>query len=150
MKVPVSWNATETVFHEMLWKKSFNVFFLAFNIVGVKIFAIFTEKESLSNKMAGLKASNLTRKRSSLCYITSTRHERNECDKCATRTTRVKIFDFNNDTSQNIFTPLYFHSYMANERLQGEEQFHSENYLLEILVPMPKCVWKVYHKNWTL
>ena len=46
------------------------------------------------------------------------RHERHECNTSATR---VKNFDFSNDTSKNIFS-----------RLQGEEQFHSKNYLLEM------------------
>ena len=45
--------------------------------------------------------------------------------------TRVENFDFDNDTSKNIFSHSYFY-YMASERLQGEEQFHSRNYLLEI------------------
>ena len=51
----------------------------------------------------------------------------------ATRTTRVRHewnFDFGNDTSENIFPHLYI-SYMVNERLQGEEQFHSKNDLLK-------------------
>ena len=48
--------------------------------------------------------------------------------ECDTSATRVKHFDFGNDTSENIFSHPYT-SYMANERLQGEEQFHSENYL---------------------
>ena len=46
----------------------------------------------------------------------------------------MKNFDFGNDTSENIFSYLCI-SYMANERLQGEEHFHSENYLSE----MPHC-----------
>ena len=45
--------------------------------------------------------------------------------------TRVKNFDFDNDTSKNIFSHPYIY-YMASERLQGEEQFHSRNYLLEM------------------
>ena len=150
MKVHVSWNATETVFHEMLWKKSFNVFFLAFNIVGVKIFAIFTEKESLSNKMAGLKASNLTRKRSSLCYITSTRHERNECDKCATRTTRVKIFDLITTQVKTFSHPYIFTAIWQMKDYKERNNFILRTTFWKCLVPMPKCVWKVYHKNWTL
>ena len=43
----------------------------------------------------------------------------------------MKSFDFDNDTSENIFSHPYI-SYMANERLQREEQFHSKNYLLEM------------------
>ena len=42
----------------------------------------------------------------------------------------MKNFDFNNNTSENIFSDRYI-SYMVNERLQGEEQLNSKNYLLE-------------------
>ena len=66
------------------------------------------------------------------------RHERHECDKSATR---IRNFDFNNCTSENIFSHPYI-SYMANERLQEEEQFHSRNYLLE----MPRSHVKIYLK----
>ena len=68
-------------------------------------------------------------------------HEWHECNTSETQatqvhtsaiqTTRVTNFDFDNDTSQNIFPHPYI-SYMANERLQEEEQFHSKNYLLEM------------------
>ena len=61
------------------------------------------------------------------------RHERHECDTSATRVLHERHecdtsenFDFENDTSKNIFY------YMATERLQGEEQFHHMNYFLEI------------------
>ena len=50
-----------------------------------------------------------------------TLHERLEYD-------RVKNFDFDNDTSKNISSHHYIY-YMASERLQGEEQFNSKNYL---------------------
>ena len=43
----------------------------------------------------------------------------------------MKIFDFYSDTSKNIFLHPYIY-YMANERQQGDEQFHSKNYLLEM------------------
>ena len=56
---------------------------------------------------------------------------RHGCYKNDTSTTRVKNFDFANDTSKNIFSHPYIY-YMASERLQGEEQFHSKNYLLEM------------------
>ena len=49
-----------------------------------------------------------------------------------TSATRVKNFDFDNDTSETIFSHPYI-SKMSNERLKGEEQFHSKNYLLEML-----------------
>ena len=47
-------------------------------------------------------------------------------------TTQVKIIDFDNETRVNIFSDPYI-SHTANERPQGEEQFHSRNYLLEML-----------------
>ena len=59
--------------------------------------------------------------------------------KNKTSATQVKNFDFNNDMSENIFSHPYI-SYITNERLQGDEQFHSKNYLLEMLhshVKMP-------------
>ena len=45
--------------------------------------------------------------------------------------TQVKNFDFDNNMSENIFSHPCI-SYIANKRLQGEEQFHFKNYLLEI------------------
>ena len=58
-------------------------------------------------------------------------HEWDTNDTSATQTTRLRNFDFDSDTSENIFSHLYI-SYVANERLQGEKQFHSKNYLLEM------------------
>ena len=62
---------------------------------------------------------------------TSATRVRHECDTSATRTTRVKNFDFDHDTSENTFLQPYI-SYITNERLQGEKQFHFKNYLLEM------------------
>ena len=59
-----------------------------------------------------------------------------------TSVTRVNNFDFDNDTSEIIFSHPYI-SYIANERLQGEEQFHFKNYLLE----MPRFTVKMHLKN---
>ena len=75
---------------------------------------------------------------------TRVRHERHECDTSATRTTRVrhkcctngtsatqvKTFDFDTYTSKKRFLHRFIY-YTASERLQGEEKFHSKNYLLE-------------------
>ena len=59
-------------------------------------------------------------------------HKGHECYTNGKSLTRVKNFDFDNDiTDKNIFShPHIYH--MASERRQGEEQFHSKNYLLEI------------------
>ena len=69
--------------------------------------------------------------RYSLNYNTSARQERYECDTSDTNATRVKNADFDNDTDKNIFSYPYIY-YMASERLQREEQFHTKNYLLKI------------------
>ena len=42
-----------------------------------------------------------------------------------TSAVRVKKIDFDNCTSENKFSHPYIY-YMASERLQGEEQFHSK------------------------
>ena len=70
------------------------------------------------------------------CNSSATRPTRvctsvHECYTNDTGATRVKNFDFDNDTGKNIFSHPYIY-YMASERLQGEEQFHTKNYLLEM------------------
>ena len=67
---------------------------------------------------------------------------RQECYTDNKSTTRVENFDFNNDTSENICSHSYV-SYIANRRLQGEEQFHSKNYLSE----MPRSHAKIRLKS---
>ena len=62
---------------------------------------------------------------------TRVRHEQHVCNKNNTIATRVKNFDFDNDMNENIFSHPYI-NYKANERLQGEEQCYSKNYLLEL------------------
>ena len=54
-----------------------------------------------------------------------------ECYTNGTSATQVKDFDFDHSTSKNIFSHPYI-SYIANDRLQGEEQFHSNSYVLEM------------------
>ena len=54
----------------------------------------------------------------------------------------MKKIDFDSDTSKNIFLhPCIY--YMASERQQGEEQFHSKNYFLE----MPRSQTKMRLKS---
>ena len=62
---------------------------------------------------------------------TNAKRVRHECYTKDTSATRVKNFDFDNDTSENIFSHPYI-CHMASKRLQGEEKFHSKNYLLEM------------------
>ena len=62
---------------------------------------------------------------------TRVRHERHECSTNDMRATRADIFGFHNDRHENILSHPYI-SYIANERLQREEQFHSKNYLFEM------------------
>ena len=54
--------------------------------------------------------------------------------KCYTKdmsATRVKNFDFDNDTDKNIISNSYIY-YMASERLQEEDQLNIKNYILEM------------------
>ena len=67
---------------------------------------------------------------------------RHDCYTNDTSMTRVKKFYLDNDMSKNIFSHPYIY-YMASERLQGEEQFHSMNYLLE----MPRSHAKIRLKS---
>ena len=66
---------------------------------------------------------------------TQVRHECYTKDKDTSATQvlheRVKNFYFDNDMSKNIILYPYIY-YMPSERLQGEKQFHSKNYFLEI------------------
>ena len=55
---------------------------------------------------------------------------RHGCYTNGTSATRMENFDFDNDSSENIFSHPYI-CYVANERLQGEQQFHYKNYFLE-------------------
>ena len=43
----------------------------------------------------------------------------------------MKNLDFDKGTGKDIFSHPYIY-YMETERLQGEEQFHGKNYLLEM------------------
>ena len=55
----------------------------------------------------------------------------------------MKIFHFDNGTSKNIFSHPDFY-YVTSESLQGQKQFHSRNYLLEIFKfhAFKKCTTK--------
>ena len=61
---------------------------------------------------------------------------------------QAENFDFDNKMSKNIFSRPYIY-HKASERLQGEEHFHSKNYLLELPCSHAKCIWKVHYKNKT-
>ena len=87
---------------------------------------------------------------------TQVRYKQHECDTSntsATRTTRVKNFDFDNNTSENMFSHpenIFSHpyiSYIANERLQREEQYPFKNYLF---TKTELCNGKSYIKSYTL
>ena len=61
---------------------------------------------------------------------TRVRHESYTNDAIATW---VKNFDFDGDTSENIFSHPSIY-YMASEILKGEKQFRSKNYILEMFL----------------
>ena len=95
--------------------------------------------------------------------VTRVRHERHECNTSATWTTRarhqcftndtsatqMKNFDFDNNMSENLFS----HPILAIWQMKDCKE--RNNFILraafwKFLVPMPKCIGKVHHKNWTL
>ena len=59
---------------------------------------------------------------------TTTTRVRHESYTNDTSATRVKNFDFDNDMGKNIFSHPYIY-YKESEKLQGQEQFHTKNYL---------------------
>ena len=71
---------------------------------------------------------------------------RHECYNNDMSSTRVRNFDFDNDPGKNIFSHPYIY-YMASERLQGEEQFHTKNYLSEMSCFHAKMHLKSAPKN---
>ena len=84
--------------------------------------------------------------------VTRVLHERRVRNECYTNDNtsaiREENVDFDNDTSKHIFSHPYI-SYMANERLQVEEQFHFGNSLF----PSRKldfAIAKAISKSYTL
>ena len=114
----------------------------------------------------------------SVTRVTRGRHKQHECGtseiratqvwhECYTNdtsATRVKNFGFDKGTCESIFSNLYV-SYMANERLHREEQFHSKNYLFKmprshakmrlksvpqrLIFVMAKVIWKSYSLDYS-
>ena len=78
------------------------------------------------------------------------RHEWHECYTSNKSASRVKNLDFDITTPVKTNFHTKYISYKANERFQREEQFRSRTTFWKCLVPMPKCVWKVHQKGWTL
>ena len=62
----------------------------------------------------------------SATWATRMQHECDTSDTNDTSATQVKIFDFDNGTAKNIFSQPHIY-YIASERLQEEEQFHTNN-----------------------
>ena len=84
-------------------------------------------------------------------------HEHYELYMSNTSATQMKNFDWDNDTTKNIFSHLYIY-YIPSERIQQEERFHSKKNLLEMPrfhTKMQNCYsqrtkyhWlKKYHRN---
>ena len=81
-----------------------------------------------------------------MCETQATRvlHERQECDTS-------ENFNFDNDTSENVFSHPYIR-YIANQRLLGEEEFHSKelpfgNASIPIQNAFKKCTTKTEFRN---
>ena len=74
--------------------------------------------------------------RSSLFYNTSARHEQHKCETSNKSVTRVKQKQHEYDTNDTIARRV------KNEGLQGEEQFHCKNGLMEMLCSHAKMCLK--------
>ena len=85
-------------------------------------------------------------------YKLTRRNKQHECHTSAAWKTRMrhewKVLILIT-TGVKTFSHSYI-SHRANQRLQGEKQFHSRSTFWKCLVLMPKYVWKMHHKNWTL
>ena len=111
---------------------------------------------------------------SSLIYNTSARHKLHECitsdtnatqvtqiqhkqHECNTRATRVLHKRHECNTRTLILTTTRIKTYFHSPTFtiwQVKDYKERNNFILrttfwKCLVPMPKCVWKVHHKNWT-
>ena len=64
-----------------------------------------------------------------------------ECYTNNKSATGVKNFDFDSDTNESVFSHSYVY-YTASERLQGEEQFHFKNHLMEMSLSLAKMRFK--------
>ena len=68
--------------------------------------------------------------------------ERRKCYTNDRSASRVKNLHFDDNASENIFSHPYIY-YIASERLQRlQEQFHSKNYLVEMLLSHAKIRFK--------
>ena len=80
---------------------------------------------------------------------------RHECYTSDTSVTPVKNFDFCNNKSENKFSRENIFSHPILAIWQMKDYKERNNFILtttfwKCIVPMPKCIWKVHHKNWTL
>ena len=99
------------------------LYFLCINVVFMKVYIRHCFIEVLLSLKSFKRSSRLTF--DLVCFTTQVP------DTSDTNAIRMKNFDFDNDTSEKIFSHPYIY-YIAGERLQTEEQFHSK-YLLEML-----------------
>ena len=89
-------------------------------------------------KIAGEKKQHSTSADTSVTRAIRVQHKQHECGTSAAReryerhecNMSEKYWFSKRNEGKHVFTPYISH--MANERLQGEEQYHSKNYLLAV------------------
>ena len=74
--------------------------------------------------------------------------ERRECYTSDTSATRVGNFDFDKDTSKNIFSHPYISYTQQMKDGKNRNNFILRTAFWKCLPRMPKCIWKVHHKNY--
>ena len=78
---------------------------------------------------------------------------RHKCYTNDTTAAQVNNFEFYNDTNKNIISHAYIY-FMAKIK-EIKDHKDKNNFIVrttfwKCFVPMPKSVWKVHHKNWSL
>ena len=74
--------------------------------------------------------------------------ERRECYTSDTSATRVGNFDFDKDTSKIIFSHPYISYTQQMKDGKNRNNFILRTAFWKCLSRMPKCIWKVHHKNY--
>ena len=91
-------------------------------------------------------------------YNTSAKRVRHECDTSQTRATQLRLECYTNNASATRVKNFDFHNITNDFQTpilaiwQMKDYNERNNFILrtifwKCIVPMPKCVWKVHHRN---
>ena len=80
-------------------------------------------------------------------------HEQHQCDTSSIRTTQVRheweiLILITTRVTTYFHTPIL--AIWQIKDYKERNNFILRNTFWKCLIPLPKCIWKVHHKNWTL